>query len=161
MRPHFEEIQAHYDLSDHFFGLFQDPSRTYSCAFFARDDATLEQAQMAKLDLALGQLDLQPGMTLLDIGCGWGSAMKRAIEKYDVNVVGLTLSRTKPFSLRSCWMPLIATAHTVSCFKAGSSSTNRSIGSSASKRSRRSESPAIRRSSRRSSGSCPRAGECC
>jgi Cyclopropane fatty acid synthase and related methyltransferases len=38
MRPHFEEIQAHYDLSDDFFGTFQDPSRTYSCAFFERDD---------------------------------------------------------------------------------------------------------------------------
>jgi cyclopropane-fatty-acyl-phospholipid synthase len=50
---------------------------------------------MAKIDLALGQLDLQPAMTLLDIGCGWGSAMKRAIENYDVNVVGLTLSRNQ------------------------------------------------------------------
>jgi len=92
MRPHFEEIQAHYDISDDFFGLFQDPSRTYSCAFFERDDMTLEEAQMAKIDLALGKLGLQPGMTLLDIGCGWGSAMKRAIEKHNVNVIGLTLS---------------------------------------------------------------------
>ena len=81
MRPHFEEIQAHYDLSDDFFGLFQDPSRTYSCAFFERDDMTLEEAQLAKIDLALGKLDLQPGMTLLDVGCGWGSVMKRAVEK--------------------------------------------------------------------------------
>jgi cyclopropane-fatty-acyl-phospholipid synthase len=95
MRPHFEEIQAHYDLSDDFFGMFQDPSRTYSCAFFERDDATLEEAQMAKIDLALGKLDLQPGMTLLDVGCGWGSLMKRAIEKYDVNVIGLTLSKNQ------------------------------------------------------------------
>ena len=94
MRPHFEEIQAHYDISDDFFGLFQDPSRTYSCAFFERDDMTLEEAQMAKIDLALDKLGLQPGMTLLDIGCGWGSAMKRAIEKHNVNVIGLTLSRT-------------------------------------------------------------------
>ena len=93
-RPHFEEIQAHYDMSDDFFGLFQDPSRTYSCAFFQREDMTLEEAQMAKIDLALDKLGLQPGMTLLDIGCGWGSAMKRAIEKHDVNVIGLTLSRT-------------------------------------------------------------------
>ena len=54
MRPHFEEIQAHYDLSDDFFGTFQDPSRTYSCAFFERDDMSLEDAQMAKIDLALG-----------------------------------------------------------------------------------------------------------
>ncbi len=95
MRPHFEEIQAHYDLSDDFFGTFQDPSRTYSCAFFERDDATLEEAQMAKIDLALGKLDLRAGMTLLDVGCGWGSLMKRAVEKYDVNVIGLTLSKNQ------------------------------------------------------------------
>ena len=95
MRPHFEEIQAHYDLSDEFFGLFQDSSRTYSCAFFQRDDMTLGEAQLAKIDLALGKLDLQPGMTLLDVGCGWGSVMKRAVETYDVNVVGLTLSKNQ------------------------------------------------------------------
>ena len=56
---------------------------------------TLEEAQIAKIDLALGKLDLRPGMTLLDIGCGWGSVMKRAVEKYDVNVIGLTLSRNQ------------------------------------------------------------------
>ena len=95
MRPHFEEIQAHYDLSDDFFGLFQDPSRTYSCAFYERDNMTLGEAQLAKIDRALGKLDLRPGMTLLDVGCGWGSAMKRAVESYDVNVVGLTLSRNQ------------------------------------------------------------------
>ena len=98
MRPPFEDIQAHYDISDDFFGQFQDPTRTYSCAFFQREDMTLEEAQMAKIDLALGKLDLQPGMTLLDIGCGWGSVMKRAMEKYDVNVIGLTLEQ-KPIRL--------------------------------------------------------------
>lgn len=95
MEPHFQEVQAHYDLSDDFFGTFQDPSRTYSCAYFARDDMSLEDAQLAKIDLALGKLDLKPGMTLLDVGCGWGSAMKRAVEKYDVNVIGLTLSKNQ------------------------------------------------------------------
>ncbi|OBH29179.1 SAM-dependent methyltransferase, partial [Mycobacterium sp. E342] len=60
-----------------------------------RDDMTLEEAQLAKIDLALGKLKLEPGMTLLDIGCGWGATMRRAIEKYDVNVVGLTLSENQ------------------------------------------------------------------
>ncbi|OCB30717.1 SAM-dependent methyltransferase, partial [Mycobacterium malmoense] len=68
---------------------------TYSCAYFERDDMTLEEAQLAKFDLALGKLKLEPGMTLLDIGCGWGATMRRAIEKYDVNVVGLTLSENQ------------------------------------------------------------------
>jgi cyclopropane-fatty-acyl-phospholipid synthase len=95
MRPNFEDIQAHYDLSDDFFGTFQDPSRTYSCAFFERDDMSLEEAQMAKIDLALDKLDLRPGMTLLDVGCGWGSVMQRAVDKHDVNVIGLTLSKNQ------------------------------------------------------------------
>ncbi len=94
-RVNFANIQAHYDISDDFFALFQDPSRTYSCAYFEPPDATLEQAQLAKVDLNLDKLQLQPGMTLLDIGCGWGATMKRAIERYDVNVVGLTLSKNQ------------------------------------------------------------------
>jgi cyclopropane-fatty-acyl-phospholipid synthase len=56
---------------------------------------TLEEAQIAKIDLALGKLGLEPGMTLLDVGCGWGAMMKRAVERYDVNVVGLTLSKNQ------------------------------------------------------------------
>ena len=95
LTPHFADVQAHYDLSDDFFRLFLDPSQTYSCAYFERDDMTLEEAQIGKIDLALGKLGLQPGMTLLDIGCGWGATMRRAIEKYDVNVVGLTLSKNQ------------------------------------------------------------------
>jgi cyclopropane-fatty-acyl-phospholipid synthase len=95
LQPAYEDVQAHYDISNDFFGLFQDPTRTYSCAFYERDDMTLEQAQIAKIDLALGKLGLQPGMTLLDVGCGWGSLMKRAVEQYDVNVVGLTLSKNQ------------------------------------------------------------------
>jgi cyclopropane-fatty-acyl-phospholipid synthase len=82
-------------LSDDFFRLFLDPTQTYSCAYFERDDMTLEEAQIAKIDLALGKLGLQPGMTLLDVGCGWGATMRRAIEKYDVNVIGLTLSKNQ------------------------------------------------------------------
>jgi cyclopropane-fatty-acyl-phospholipid synthase len=95
LQPHFEDVQAHYDLSDEFFRLWLDPTQTYSCAFFERDDMTLEEAQLAKIDLALGKLNLEPGMTLLDVGCGWGSTMMRAIERYDVNVIGLTLSENQ------------------------------------------------------------------
>jgi cyclopropane-fatty-acyl-phospholipid synthase len=92
LEPHFDDVQSHYDLSDEFYRLFLDSTQTYSCAYFERDDMTLEEAQFAKMDLALGKLGLQPGMTLLDIGCGWGATMMRAVERYDVNVVGLTLS---------------------------------------------------------------------
>ena len=95
LTPHFEDIQAHYDISDDFYRLFLDPTQTYSCAYFERDDMSLEEAQFAKIDLALGKLGLAPGMTLLDIGCGWGATMMRAVERYDVNVVGLTLSRNQ------------------------------------------------------------------
>jgi cyclopropane-fatty-acyl-phospholipid synthase len=95
LKPHFEDVQAHYDLSDDFFRLFLDPTQTYSCAYFERADMTLEEAQLAKIELSLGKLGLEPGMTLLDIGCGWGATLNRAIERYDVNVIGLTLSRNQ------------------------------------------------------------------
>lgn len=95
MKVAYEDVQAHYDISNDFFGLWQDRTRTYSSAYFQRDDMTLEEAQLAKIDLALGKLDLHPGMTLLDVGCGWGAMMKRAVERYDVNVIGLTLSKNQ------------------------------------------------------------------
>ena len=95
LEPYYEESQSIYDVSDEFFGLFLDPTMGYTCAYFERDDMSLEEAQNAKFDLALGKLDLEPGMTLLDIGCGWGGAMQRAIQKFDVNVIGITLSRNQ------------------------------------------------------------------
>ena len=95
LTPHFDDVQSHYDLSDGFYRLFLDSTQTYSCAYFACDDMTLEQAQFAKIDLSLGKLGLQPGMTMLDIGCGWGATMRRAVEGYDVNVIGLTLSENQ------------------------------------------------------------------
>ena len=95
LTPHFEDVQSHYDLSDDFYRLFLDSTQTYSCAYFACDDMTLDEAQFAKIDLSLGKLGLQPGMTLLDIGCGWGATMRRAVEGYDVNVIGLTLSENQ------------------------------------------------------------------
>ena len=92
MRPFYEEVQAHYDISDDFFALFLDPSRTYSCAYFERPEMTLAEAQQAKLDLTLSKCDLRPGMRLLDIGCGWGALVRRAAEGFGVHAIGLTLS---------------------------------------------------------------------
>ena len=60
-----------------------------------RDDMTLDESQLAKFDLALGKLNLEPGMTLLDVGCGWGGAMEVAVRRYDVNVIGITLSKAQ------------------------------------------------------------------
>ncbi|MGH3639280.1 MAG: cyclopropane mycolic acid synthase family methyltransferase [Mycobacterium sp.] len=108
LKPHFDDVQAHYDLSDDFFRLFLDRTQTYSCAYFERDDMTLEEAQIAKIDLSLGKLGLEPGMTLLDIGCGWGATVKRAVERYDVNVVGLTLSKNQQAHVTE----LLAETHT-------------------------------------------------
>ena len=92
LEPKYAELQSIYDISNEFFELFLGPTMGYTCGFYENDDTTCDEGQNAKFDLALGKLGLQPGMTLLDVGCGWGGGMQRAIEKYDVNVIGLTLS---------------------------------------------------------------------
>ena len=112
LRPYYEESQSIYDVSDEFFALFLDPTMGYTCAYFERDDMNLEEAQNAKFDLALGKLNLEPGMTLLDIGCGWGGALVRAVEKFDVNVIGITLSRNQ-FEYSTARLAKIPTERTV------------------------------------------------
>jgi cyclopropane-fatty-acyl-phospholipid synthase len=91
--PYYEESQSIYDISNDFFALFLGPTMGYTCGYYEREDMTLDESQNAKFDLALGKLGLEPGMTLLDIGCGWGGALERAITKFDVNVIGITLSK--------------------------------------------------------------------
>jgi cyclopropane-fatty-acyl-phospholipid synthase len=85
-------ISHHYDVGNDFYRLVLGPSLVYSCAYFPRPDATLEEAQAAKLDLVCRKLGLEPGMRLLDVGCGWGSLVIHAAETYGVDAVGITLS---------------------------------------------------------------------
>ena len=86
-------IAHHYDVGNDFYRLVLGPTMTYSCAVFERPDATLEEAQTAKLDLVCRKLDLHEGQRLLDVGCGWGSMAIHAASTYGVRVVGVTLSR--------------------------------------------------------------------
>ena len=87
-----ENIAHHYDLGNDFFSLWLDESLTYSCAYFRNASDILEQAQRQKIKHSLRKLRLQPGETLLDIGCGWGALVMRAAEEYGVEALGITLS---------------------------------------------------------------------
>jgi cyclopropane-fatty-acyl-phospholipid synthase len=85
-------VRYHYDVGNDFFALFLDESMTYSCAVFSKGAQTLEEAQRTKLELVAGKLDLEPGMRVLDVGCGWGSFAMHAVREYGVEVTGITLS---------------------------------------------------------------------
>ena len=85
-------VRHHYDVSNEFFALFLGSSMTYSCAIFSRGAKTLEEAQETKLELVCTKLGLEPGMRLLDVGCGWGSFVIHAAREHGARVVGITLS---------------------------------------------------------------------
>ncbi|MPS26783.1 class I SAM-dependent methyltransferase [Pigmentiphaga sp.] len=89
------QIQFHYDLSDDFYGLWQDPRRVYSCAYYRDSGMTLAQAQEAKLDHICRKLKLQAGERFLDIGAGWGGLLLWAAENYGVDATGITLSKNQ------------------------------------------------------------------
>lgn len=88
-----KEVSSHYDIGNDFYKLWLDETMSYSCGYFKNDSDTLYQAQVNKVDHILEKLQLKPGMTLLDIGCGWGFLLKRAVEKYQVKGCGITLSQ--------------------------------------------------------------------
>ncbi|HTW19284.1 MAG TPA: class I SAM-dependent methyltransferase [Mycobacteriales bacterium] len=88
-----EAISHHYDVSNTFYEWVLGPSMTYTCACYPTEDATLEQAQEHKYDLVARKLGLQPGMRLLDVGCGWGGMVRHAAKHYGVKAIGVTLSR--------------------------------------------------------------------
>ncbi len=83
--------KEHYDLGNDLFTAMLDPYMQYSCGYWKRAE-TLEQAQEAKLELICAKLQLKQGMTLLDIGCGWGGLAEYAARHYGVSVVGVTIS---------------------------------------------------------------------
>jgi cyclopropane-fatty-acyl-phospholipid synthase len=85
-------VAHHYDLSGALYDLFLDEDRQYSCAYFPYPDMTLEQAQDAKKAHIARKLMLEPGMRVLDIGCGWGGMGLTLARDYGAEVVGVTLS---------------------------------------------------------------------
>ena len=88
-----KEVQSHYDIGNDFYELWLDETLSYSCAYFKTDEDTLYQAQVNKVDHILEKLYLKEGMSLLDIGCGWGFLLKQAAKKYKVHGVGITVSK--------------------------------------------------------------------
>ncbi|MGS0895945.1 cyclopropane fatty acyl phospholipid synthase [Burkholderia stagnalis] len=85
--------ERHYDIGNDFYAAMLDRRMTYTCGFWSGGARTLDDAQEDKLDLICRKLRLEPGMRLLDIGCGWGSLMGFAAERYGVKCVGVTISK--------------------------------------------------------------------
>ncbi|MGZ9811975.1 class I SAM-dependent methyltransferase [Pseudoroseicyclus sp. H15] len=87
-----QNVAHHYDLDGRLYDLFLDEDRQYSCAYFPQEDMTLEEAQMAKKRHIIGKLCVEPGMRVLDIGCGWGGMAITLAKEYGAHVIGVTLS---------------------------------------------------------------------
>jgi len=90
-----EAIQSHYDVSNDFYKLWLDPSMTYSSALWYGDE-DLSAAQMNKIDWHISRSGIKKGERLLDVGCGWGALLERAVKIYGVgHAVGLTFSKAQ------------------------------------------------------------------
>lgn len=88
----FQVGQRHYDIGNDLYTAMLDKRLNYTCGYWKRAD-NLDDAQEAKLDLVCRKINVQPGMTILELGCGWGSFAKYAAEKYGATVLGVTVSK--------------------------------------------------------------------
>lgn len=89
----FQIGEKHYNTGNDLFELMLGKSLAYSCGYWSEGATNLDEAEFAKFDLICRKLGLKEGMTLLDIGCGWGTLMKYAVENYKVKAVGITVSK--------------------------------------------------------------------
>ncbi|WP_347566153.1 class I SAM-dependent methyltransferase [Scytonema sp. UIC 10036] len=87
-----KNVQHHYDLGNDFYQNFLDPTMTYSCGYRLRETDSIEQMQLQKYELICRKLALQPGESLIDIGCGWGGMLIYAAKNYGISGTGITLS---------------------------------------------------------------------
>lgn len=94
-------VAHHYDISDDLYRLFLDADMQYSCAYFANPKMTLEQAQAAKKAHIANKLAIEPGMRVLDIGCGWGGMALTLARDYGARVTGVTLSENQLATARA------------------------------------------------------------
>ncbi len=94
-------VRRHYDLGNDFFEAILDPAMQYTCGYF-EGTSDLAEAQRRKMDLICRKLGLQPGMRLLDIGCGWGGFAKFAAQNYGCRVVGITHFQRATDVCREC-----------------------------------------------------------
>lgn len=102
VRRAYEIGERHYNLGNDLFRLMLDERMVYSCGYW-HTAQNVDEAQEAKLDLICRKLELRQGMTLLDIGCGWGSLLKYAAEKYGISGLGVTVSREQAeFATEQC-----------------------------------------------------------
>jgi len=88
-------VRGHYDRGDDFFAAFLGPRMVYTSGFFTDPGQTVEEAQDQKMELVCRKLMLKPGETFLDIGCGWGTLVRYAVEHYGVRATGVTLSKNQ------------------------------------------------------------------
>lgn len=85
-------VHHHYDVGNDFYRLWLDEQLVYTCAYFERDDTTLEEAQIRKLDLVCRKLALRPGETVVEAGCGWGALALHMARHYGVRVKAFNIS---------------------------------------------------------------------